>query len=141
MAKFQTEAALRFNDETHLERHLNYLFRTDQKQKWTNEYTEKNELFSMNTYGEIEKHSFGSLHERKRIRDIFVEYFSNIPVERLRMVRMECREDVYDFTDEMYEDMLKTMADVNNIFAVPLIVTHVDQRNEYCHYHAIIYVG
>ena len=37
--RYAQEAILQFNDSSHLLNHLNYLFRSDKKQKWTNKDT------------------------------------------------------------------------------------------------------
>ena len=140
MNEFITEGALSFNDENHLNNHLNYLFRTDKAQKWTNEYTEENELFTFNKEGKLESDLLDDPKERQMLKDGFFEALKTYPLDKLRTVRMECKNDEYSFTEDMYTAMIIPMMDLHKIFPVILFVTHVDQLDNYCHYHAIIYV-
>ena len=140
MNLFKTDDSPRFSNKSHLSAHLNYLFRTDKDQKWTNEYTDNNQLFTFTEEGGVECDPLDSPEERKKFRDMFYEYLSEIPLDKLRMVRMECTDDSYYFDDEMYKDMFRTMINIHQVFPVLLMVTHVDQTDNYCHYHAIIRV-
>ena len=141
MNEFITAGALSFNDEAHLNNHLNYLFRTDKGQKWTNEYTKDNELYTFDENGEIQLFPLSTPEKRQGLKEIFSKFISNFSLEHLRMVRFVwAEEDVYDFTDEMYDSMIIPMVDMHKVFPVLLFITHVDQLDCGCHYHAIIYV-
>lgn len=140
MSLFKTDDSPRFSNKSHLSAHLNYLFRTDKDQKWTNEYTDNNILFTFTEEGKVDHDLLDSPEKRKELRDMFYEYLSEIPLDQLRMVRMECTDDSDYFDDEMFKDMFKTMMNMHQVFPVLLFVIHVDQPDNYCHYHAIIYV-
>lgn len=57
-----------FNNVPHLHNFLNYLFRTDAKQKWTVESTEHNYLCLLDEEGNIQLFSFGNLESRKEMK-------------------------------------------------------------------------
>lgn len=62
---------LSFSDVQHLYNHLNYLFRTDRYQKWTNEATEE-DLAWLSEAGSgsvLEAHHFNGLDHRQEIHD------------------------------------------------------------------------
>lgn len=58
-----------FNGESHLDNFLHYLFRTDKKQKHTNDNTTFC-LFSFQSKGEILTRSFGELADRMAYEDV-----------------------------------------------------------------------
>ena len=140
MNEFKTSGALSFNDENHLNNYLNYLFRTDKGQKWTNEYTKENELYTFDNEGKLQAALLDEPEKRQDLKDAFLKALLTYPLDKLRMVRIEWPSDDYYFTEEMYNSMIIPMMDMNQIFPVILFMTHVDQLDNYCHYHAIIYV-
>ena len=62
----------KINDAEHLKNFLNYLFRTDKNQKWTNEMTDDDILVVGSETVEFEEQSF-----RQKLRDMISEVASN----------------------------------------------------------------
>lgn len=128
-----------FNNKEHLINYMHYLFRTDSAQKWTNQRTQYNEVFLFND-GRLGHRTFNdSLEGRKEIENILIEHLNSLPLKYLKMFRMEWQNDNEYFDEEMYKQMIGFMTDINDEYPVVLFVTHVDQLENYCHCHAIVY--
>ena len=60
-----------FKNVSHFNNHLNYLFRTDRAQKWTNEHTPYNECYTMTKPDDIGVFRY-DLKAREDIKNIFL---------------------------------------------------------------------
>ena len=132
-------ALLPFSDERHLQNHINYLFRTDSRQKWTNCYTDRNLIIMGNTVYTTGK----TLEKRKHTAAIVRNYIRHLKVDykHLYMSCIECLDrDQDSYNDILITDVMNIMHDLDKelkmedmriIFAV----THEDQDN--LHFHVI----
>lgn len=77
----------KFKNGSHFNNHLNYLFRTDSAQKWTNEYTPYNECYTMTKPDDIGAFRLG-LKDRKDIKNIFFDQLKK-NVNQLFFARVE----------------------------------------------------
>lgn len=72
--QYMQEDVLPFNNRAHLVNHLNYLFRTDQSQKWTNDHTAECTFSFYAQNGWITK----SFSAKREIRDNWKQSIYNI---------------------------------------------------------------
>ena len=130
---------LPFSDASHLANHLNYLFRTDKNQKWTNELTNQNIVCIFD--GDATPIPFSDdLNSRKKVMERAKALCKNHDIGLLQMMRCEYADNnIYVFDDGMYDDLvniIKTMRDANGITLL-LLVTHCDQKQLYTHFHIV----
>lgn len=144
---------LSFNDESHFNNHLNYLFRTDFKQKWTNNITK------LNTYAIPDYDNDGNitlwptfkrfpeaLANRKNIVKLILQTFkkSHMTWKDLGFSRIDCM-DSYEvsFSKDMLYEVLDWVRGFNNKYKdkikVLFVVTHEDQLENYLHFHIVLY--
>ena len=143
-------AFFKFNNKNHLINHLNYLFRTDSDQKWTNQNTKDNYLIVFDLNGNEEKYDTylpDDDSKRNNIKKELLEELENIDLKKLRFSRIECPyDDVYWDTDGVYEEALVIMKALQSSmiddqsFHLILFITHVDQYKNYTHFHILGYV-
>lgn len=132
---------LPFNGWSHLQNHLNYLYRVDSRQKWTNSRTKKNLVIVGKTV-----HAIGrTLEERKAMakmaRSIIRQqgaYYT-----QLYMCCVECLYEDIDFFDAaLIDEVMEIMQEMDRELEkenmrILFAVTHEDQEN--LHFHLIIY--
>lgn len=101
-----------FDNESHFNSYLNYLFRSDNAQKWTNVHTSENECYTM----------------------------GNPDVDHLFFARVDCpNDDIFEWNKEMHQEMHIILHDMQKRHYYPiLIIIHKDQPNEYCHFHMLL---
>ena len=141
MAKFDihTIALLPFNDQNHLKHHLNYLFRTDPTQKWTNRYTDANLIIIGDTFSVIGKTLDERKHTAMTARNLIRKF--NVNYSQLYMCCVECIDRYqHSYNDILVAEVMSIMRaldkeleteDLRILFAV----THEDQEN--LHFHII----
>ncbi|MED3469628.1 hypothetical protein [Bacillus thuringiensis] len=140
-----------FNDKDHLVHFLNYLFRTDKKQKWTNELTTNN-VFLMKKTNELYVIPFpSSMEERLQLRDKMYKLVSGIVEDNhLGILKNDIMYlDVHDKetgdncehllharqVEELLSDVIETEKNgTENVFSV----AHLDQKDSIYHVHTII---
>ena len=147
---------LLINDEWHLENHLNYLFRTDKGQKWTNELTPGNAYIIKEPCGDgFEWVATDTLDERQELKrlvqsrirwraeDRGVSVKEYVPA--LSQTRVDYRDSgVYSFTDEVQADTEELLQDVTENtegFDLICLVVHVDQKENFVHTHMLFCMG
>ena len=141
---------LPFNDDRHLDNHLNYLLRTDYKQKWTNEITETNLIFclSKNVDGikVVRIEQCGDLENRKSWKKKIINTFrhNQLNYQRVFMCLKECLSDEIEWNEAIVNDMKKFLEQTflnfhsSNETLYPLIaVSHFDQTQDICHFHIL----
>ena len=128
----------KFKNGSHFNNHLNYLFRTDSAQKWTNEYTPYNECYTMTKPDDIGAFQLG-LKDRKDIKNIFFDQWKK-NVNQLFFARVECPDDdIFEWNEEMYQEMQSILYDLLNKNYYPILyVIHNDQPREFCHFHILL---
>lgn len=129
---------LNFTGWPHWQHHVNYLFRTDPGQKWTNRYTQENLLIvgeSVYVIGkDLEERQKTAKAARKMVRDIKADYSD------LRMCCIYLDEKAYSSDAEVVEDVIETMQEMNKYLAedgmkVLFGVIHADQGS--LHFHLV----
>ncbi|MCI9545769.1 MAG: hypothetical protein HFH60_03630 [Lachnospiraceae bacterium] len=133
---------LNFTGDSHVENHLNYLFRTDKKQKWTNKDTKYN-AFSTPTKESFDLYGFSeNLEERNLVKDIFKSKMLPSNYKNLYMTRIECTNpDIYYWNKEMVNEMKELVSDIMETqedYIVLLVVIHDDQPENYTHFHMLL---
>lgn len=131
---------LDFNDWSHYQNHINYLFRTDAGQKWTNRFTTVNLMIfddSVCAIGrDLEERQKTAKTVRKMIRDIRADYGD------LRMCCVYLDEEAYSSGDELVGDVMEAMREMDEGFKkkgmkILFGVIHVDQSD--LHFHLVIW--
>ena len=131
-----------FTNAAHLQNHLKYLFRTDERQKWTNKYTYMNFVIMDNMV-----YSAGrDMGERKKAqnmaRKIIREHNANY--DRLYMCRIECPDSaVYFFDEQLFDEAMYIIRELGKELKrdglkILFAVTHNDQTDVYLHFHLLI---
>ena len=93
-----------FKNDSHFNNHLDYLMRTDKVQKWTNEYTSKNESFTLGDPTDTGIFQF-KLDTRKSLKENFYKQWKQ-DVNHLYFARVECpRDDIFDWNADMHKEM------------------------------------
>lgn len=133
---------LNFTGESHVDNHFNYLFRTDKKQKWTNDDT-KYDAFGLPWEKTFSLYSFPEdLKERTLIKDDVKNMIQPYGYENLYMARVECRNpDIYYWNKEMLDEMKELVASIMNNYQdyiIFLVVIHDDQPENYTHFHMLL---
>lgn len=143
MLTFDTDnlTLLSFNGWPHLQNHINYLFRADAKQKWTNCRTKKNLVIIGESVHVIGR----NLEERKNMakmaRSLIREkkaYYTH-----LYMCCIECLdESKYSYDVALIDEVMEIMQEMDKELEkenmrILFAVTHEDQEN--LHFHLIIY--
>ena len=143
MMTFDTKdlALLPFNGWPHLQNHINYLFRVDTRQKWTNPRTKKNLVIVRETVNNIGR----TIEERKTMakmaRSIIKQqgaYYT-----QLYMCCVECLyEDIDSYDAALIDEVMEIMQEMDKELAkdgmrILFAVTHEDQEN--LHFHLVIY--
>lgn len=128
-----------FKDISHFSNHLNYLFRSDKGQKWTNRDTVKNKYLLYGGDEFIEYPFPYDKQERRKIKNMFYNKHWR-QYDKLYFACVECTYSQIKFwTRDMIEEMHeKIWALVDEGWLVLLAVTHDDQPKMYCHYHLIL---
>ena len=133
---------LSFNNDEHLKNHLNYLFRTDRKQKWTNSITSKDMLL-------MDKKMFlfsDEVKERELMKDTILHKIdaAGADYRKTYMARIECHHpEITSFDEAVCEEvidilhMLKAVAEDKDM-AIVCAVTHEDQTDEPLHFHLLL---
>ncbi|WP_336992591.1 hypothetical protein [Bacillus toyonensis] len=140
-----------FNDKNHLVNFLNYLFRTDKKQKWTNELTNNN-VFLIKVKNELVIMSFpNNIEERLQLRDMMYELLSKF-VERshldflkndiiyLNIHEKETGDNCeHLLNSRQVEQLLSQLIEIEkngseNFFSV----AHLDQKDSVFHLHTVL---
>ncbi|PEI44669.1 hypothetical protein [Bacillus pseudomycoides] len=140
-----------FNDKNHLVNFLNYLFRTDKKQKWTNELTDNN-VFLMKTKNELNVIPFpGSIEERLQLRDMMYKLLSRfVDRNHLEFLKNDIIYlDIHDnetgdncehlLNSKQVEQLLSQLIETEkngteNLFSV----AHLDQKDAVFHLHTVL---
>lgn len=128
----------KFKNGSHFSNHLNYLFRTDSAQKWTNELTPENKCYTMDNPEDIGVFQF-DLKARKAIKNRFFDQWNN-DVDHLFFARVECpRDDIFEWNEYMHKEMQSILYDLIKEHYYPvLIVIHNDQPKDSCHFHILL---
>lgn len=132
---------LPFKNKRHLQHHLNYLFRTDGQQKWTNELTKRNMY--------IIEHKIYNFGPEKDLWILFKNGLEkSIKSEeadwsKMYMCRIECPDSkIFHFNEKMLNEMIEILDEVeakadNEGLKFLCAVTHEDQKNNYVHFHML----
>lgn len=144
---------LGINDVSHLNNHLNYLFRTDNNQTWTNELTSRNvyifyedsvenpyDFFTVNKKEErvnLKKYVLDSIKETAQVYGCDLEEY----IANLRQIRLDYLDyNSYCFNDIMKNDTKNLLDELHNDnpnFEFFCAVVHVDQKKNYLHLHVL----
>lgn len=129
----------KFNDLKHLSNHLNYLFRVDSSQKWTNEESKKNKAILYYPGYRPSLVNWCPLEERKRIKSRVYTLLKS-ELEELRYVRIECdNPNIYHWNKEMFREMLNRISDMEKHgYEIFVAQIHDDQPDLWCHFHLIV---
>lgn len=127
-----------FKNDSQFNNHLDYLMRTDKVQKWTNEYTSKNESFTLGDPTDTGIFRF-KLDTRKSLKENFYKQWKQ-DVDHLFFARVECpRDDIFEWNEYMRKEMQSILRDMQNKHYYPvLIVIHNDQPKDSCHFHVLL---
>lgn len=127
-----------FKNGSHFSNHLNYLFRTDSAQKWTNEHTTENECYTMGNPDDTGVFQF-DFKARRVIKNSFYGQWIH-DVDHLFFARVECPcDDIFEWNEEMYQEMQTILYDLIKEHYYPvLIVIHNDQPKEFGHFHILL---
>lgn len=147
---FEYMNGVSFNNKEHIEDFLNYLFRTDKQQKWTNELTINN-LFMIKVKGELRIINFpSSIEDRLKIKEmlhrLLLKKLENNPLESFKNDIIYI--DVHDKeTGDNYEHLLnpeQTKSILSNVVEVEkdsegnlFFVAHLDQKENVYHMHTV----
>lgn len=140
------------NDKQHLNNHLNYLFRTDAGQKWTNELTNGNAYIIKEPYSDKIEILFADTIDGRRAFKALVQ--SRIKwraedkgktvdefISELCQTRVDYKDNtVFSFTDRVEADTLDLLNDVAEStkgFDLICLVVHTDQKENYVHTHML----
>lgn len=128
----------KFKNGSHFSNHLNYLFRTDSAQKWTNEHTTENECYTMGNPDDTGVFQF-DFKTRRVIKNSFYGQWIH-DVDHLFFARVECPcNDIFEWNEEMYQEMQIILYDlIKEHYYSVLIVIHNDQLKEFCHFHILL---
>lgn len=143
---------LPFNNLSHFKNHLNYLFRTDANQLWTNGKTDENVYI----FRDLENYEFtfaNGLHKRDEYRRSIYETVKLNAKQDNRTIEKElekivmCRLDFFDSNVYLYDERIhfcteQVLCDMEkNISGFHFIcgVIHVDQIENYLHLHVLCY--
>lgn len=139
------------NDQTHLSHHLNYLFRTDSQQKWTNQFTDGNVYISIDENRvihldaadskekreEMKARARAEIRKRAKARGVNAESFA----KELKMSRLDYLDNaVFSFTERVKADTVELLQSIcSSGFGLDLIyaVVHIDQTRNYVHLHLL----
>ena len=128
----------KFKNGSHFSNHLNYLFRTDSAQKWTNEHTTENECYTMGNPDDTGVFQL-DFKTRRVIKNSFYGQWIH-DVDHLFFARVECPcDDIFEWNEEMYQEMQTILYDLIKEHYYPvLIVIHNDQLKKFCHFHILL---
>lgn len=142
----RVEEELRFNDAAHIKNHLNYLFRCDNAQRWTNVITKGNFAIYSEYENDKGKISFfnKTLNELSAQAQLIKEKIGQIKdfLKYGRMLRVELidKRDRFNEADVEFGRMLyEAMAVAAEITPI-CVVGHQDQTDNYLHWH-MVYVN
>lgn len=133
---------INFTGDSHVENHFNYLFRTDKKQKWTNNDTKYNAFGlpskdGLTLYGIPE-----DLKERTEIKNDIENMIMPFGYENLYMARVECTNpEIYYWNKDMISEMKELVADIKKTvldYSILLVIIHDDQPQNYTHFHMLL---
>lgn len=142
-------------DKRHLNNHLNYLFRTDAGQKWTNELTSQNAYaFCFPSDPGFKLEFARDAKERRRFKDDLSKTIENMAKaegstkDEFSRLIMQIRTDylepnVVGFTKNVEEDTVELLSMLerdNDAMRLICAVVHVDQKENYVHIH-LLYCG
>ena len=118
--------------------YLNCMLRTDSAQRWTNDLTSKNELFTLGDPTDTGVFQF-DLKARKAIKNGFFDQWNN-DIDKLFYARVECpRDDIFEWNEYMHKEMQSILYDLIKEHYYPvLIVIHNDQPKDSCHFHILL---
>ena len=125
----------------HLQNHINYLFRTDAKQKWTNCYSVGNLLIIGDSVYLIGK----TLEERKKTAKVARDIIRRLKADYSAW-HMCCVErlggETYSRDGSLVEDVIKAVQELDeelekDYMKILFAVVHVDQRDP--HFHVVVY--
>lgn len=128
----------KFKNESDFKSCLTCLLRTDSAQRWTNDLTSKNELFTLGDPTDTGVFHF-KLDTRKSIKENFYKQWKQ-DINHLYFSRVECPcNDIFEWNEEMYQEMQTILYDLIKEHYYPvLIVIHNDQLKEFCHFHILL---
>lgn len=144
---------LPINDLSRLDNHLNYLCRTDARQKWTNELTGGNIYFYRATSGGFQFSAIEGREEREKFkryvmyniqRDAALRGLSEKEfVHCLKQGRSDYRDEaVYEYTEAVHDDtveLIKRLQREIDGFRLVCGVVHTDQKQDYVHIHLLYF--
>ncbi|WP_410985475.1 hypothetical protein [Bacillus cereus] len=148
---FELSKKVGFNDKNHLVNFLNYLFRTDKKQKWTNELTDKN-VFLMKTKNGLDVIPFSSsIEERLQLRDMMYKLLSvfldrnHLEILKNDIIYLDIQDkETGDNCEHLLnskevEQLLSQLIEIKkngkeNLFSV----AHLDQKDSVFHLHTVL---
>lgn len=139
--EFTGNGFFEFKDENHAKNHIQYLLRTEEDQRHTNEYTKENIVFLMDDMDAEQYFTFPeALEDRKSFEKIYLGLVDDVSFKNLAMGRYEWKDpDVYTFTDEMVHKVFAMGRRIEaGIGSVTLAVAHLDQRENYVHVHFLV---
>ena len=118
--------------------YLNCMLRTDSAQRWTNDLTSKNELFTLGDPTDTGVFQF-DLKARKSIKENFYKQWKQ-DINHLYFSVVECpRDDIFEWNEYMHKEMQSILRDMQNRHYYPvLIVIHNDQPKDSCHFHILL---
>ena len=143
---------LPINDKVHLYNHLNYLFRTDAGQKWTNELTDNNAyMFYLPSHEKFKFEYVRSLEERTEFKKAMIQRIKTIAeakgktidkyAKKLLQLRVDYLDNaVFGITDAVKKDTSELLANIkadNPGFTPICSVIHADQKENYVHLHVL----
>lgn len=144
--------SLPINDKIHLYNHLNYLFRTDAGQKWTNELTDSNTyMFYLPSHEKFNFEYVRSLEERTEFKKAMLQRIKTIAEEKgktidryakkLSQLRVDYLDNaVFSITDAVKKDTVELLANIKESYSgfTPVCsVIHTDQKENHVHLHVL----
>lgn len=139
-----------FSDENHVQNFLNYLFRTDRKQKWTNDKTKDN-LFVVIEKGVPRVYKFGdTLKTRNELRDNVAAYLKTRSKNKVDSLLNDIlyyelfdkatdKELAYnDIAEDIRANIIaRTVLGTSKDSESVVFVVHVDQDASHEHIHSV----
>lgn len=132
-----------FDNYPHLHGHLNYLFRTDRQQKWTNEDTADNILVFMDGDNFAMQTCPEDLDERKAIKKKVADYLIKLGYANSRYYYVEADDHNLSWNSAMLDEMISILEYLKAVrpdLEMVLAVAHNDQPEIGCHFHIVFTV-
>ena len=128
----------KFKNESDFKSCLTCLLRADSAQRWTNDLTSKNELFTLGDPTDTGVFRF-KLDTRKSIKENFYKQWKQ-EINHLYFSVVECpRDDIFEWNENMHKEMQKIIKDMMCKHYYPiLIIVHNDQPRDFCHFHMVL---